>query len=203
MTVYRIYCNVKRILSANIITGDQRRPITYTHADTFVDQVMVLREHLCPCSFFKNEKTCLAPPCDLLFVAFLPSSPFLAASGLTRNLLLWWRDSSTKNHQRQQSSWYTMTKLSPFFFLLSSTYGWLQQRPFLSIYQQRVACISSRLFAEESVDTEENPCWQDIYDEDCSMDNAYAASFVASEWLKKMPCAEGIEVRDSSWKDCS
>ena len=35
---------------------------------------------------------------------------------------------------------------------------------------------------------------QDIYDEDCSMDNAYAASFVASEWLKKMPCGEGIEV---------
>lgn len=42
--------------------------------------------------------------------------------------------------------------------------------------------------------TANNPCWQDIYDEDCSMDNAYAASFVASEWLKKMPCGEGIEV---------
>lgn len=41
--------------------------------------------------------------------------------------------------------------------------------------------------------TANNPCWQDIYDEDCSMDNAYAASFVASEWLKKMPCGEGIE----------
>ena len=41
----------------------------------------------------------------------------------------------------------------------------------------------------------ENPCWQDIYDEDCSMDNAYAASFVASQWIKSMPCADGIAVR--------
>jgi len=44
----------------------------------------------------------------------------------------------------------------------------------------------------------ENPCWQHIYDEDCSMDNAYAANFVAAEWIKSMPCADGIAVRSST-----
>lgn len=29
------------------------------------------------------------------------------------------------------------------------------------------------------------------------MDSTYAASFVASEWLKRMPCADGMEVRKS------
>ena len=29
-----------------------------------------------------------------------------------------------------------------------------------------------------------NPCWQDIYDDDCSMSNIYAANFVASKWIK-------------------
>ena len=41
----------------------------------------------------------------------------------------------------------------------------------------------------------QNPCWQDIYDDDCSMDTVYQASFVASEWLKRLPCAAGLAVR--------
>jgi len=40
-----------------------------------------------------------------------------------------------------------------------------------------------------------NPCWQDIYDDDCSMSNIYAASFVASKWIKSLPCGAGIRVR--------
>ena len=40
-----------------------------------------------------------------------------------------------------------------------------------------------------------NPCWQDLYDDDCSMDMVYQASFVASHWLKGLPCAAGLEVR--------
>ena len=40
----------------------------------------------------------------------------------------------------------------------------------------------------------EHPCWQQIDDEDCAMDRAYAASFIAAEWMKGMPCAEGIAV---------
>lgn len=46
-----------------------------------------------------------------------------------------------------------------------------------------------------SLERGENPCWQDFYDDDCSMDHVYQASFVAGEWLKRMPCAEGLEVR--------
>ena len=85
-----------------------------------------------------------------------------------------------------------MTKLLALFSLLPVAYAWLEHRAFLSAHHR----VSSRtsLFSEREV-REDNPCWQDIYDEDCSMDNAYAASFVASEWLKKMPCGEGIEVR--------
>lgn len=43
----------------------------------------------------------------------------------------------------------------------------------------------------------DNPCWQDLYDDDCSMTSVYAASFVASKWIKGMPCAAGIEVCQS------
>mmetsp|Transcript_28201 Transcript_28201/g.46710 ORF Transcript_28201/g.46710 Transcript_28201/m.46710 type:complete len:132 (+) Transcript_28201:183-578(+) len=39
----------------------------------------------------------------------------------------------------------------------------------------------------------ENPCWQDLYDDDCSMESVYAANFVAAKWIKGMPCAAGIE----------
>jgi len=39
-----------------------------------------------------------------------------------------------------------------------------------------------------------NPCWQDFYDDDCSMSAIYAASFVAKDWIKSMPCASGLEV---------
>ena len=46
----------------------------------------------------------------------------------------------------------------------------------------------------KSTEEESNPCWQDIYDDDCAMSNAFAANFVAGKWIKGMPCAEGIEV---------
>ena len=37
----------------------------------------------------------------------------------------------------------------------------------------------------------ENPCWQDIYDDDCPMSLIYSASFVAMDWIKDLPCAQG------------
>jgi hypothetical protein len=40
----------------------------------------------------------------------------------------------------------------------------------------------------------DNPCWQDLYDDDCSMESVYSASFVAAKWIKSMPCGAGIEV---------
>lgn len=79
--------------------------------------------------------------------------------------------------------------------------GWLERRMLSFSYSscscssyQRATRSAIRLSAKEERAAAENPCWQDIYDEDCSMDHAYAASFVASEWLKRMPCGEGIEV---------
>lgn len=38
-----------------------------------------------------------------------------------------------------------------------------------------------------------NPCWQDMYDEDCAMETIFAAQYVASDWIKKLPCAKGLE----------
>lgn len=92
-----------------------------------------------------------------------------------------------------------MTKLLAVFCLLPlAAHSWLEHRPpFLSTYHRQVS--RTILFSEQGASTEENPCWQDLYDEDCSMDKTYAASFVASEWLKKMPCAQGIAVRENEY----
>ena len=43
----------------------------------------------------------------------------------------------------------------------------------------------------------EDPCWQDLYDDDCSMSSIYSASFVAGKWIKSMPCASSL---DEVWK---
>jgi hypothetical protein len=40
----------------------------------------------------------------------------------------------------------------------------------------------------------DNPCWEDFYDDDCAMTNSAAATFVAGEWIKSLPCAKGLEV---------
>jgi hypothetical protein len=39
-----------------------------------------------------------------------------------------------------------------------------------------------------------NPCWQDMYDEDCAMETIFQAQYVASDWIKNLPCAKGLEV---------
>jgi hypothetical protein len=39
---------------------------------------------------------------------------------------------------------------------------------------------------------QENPCWQDVYDDDDCMGAAASASFVASKWIKSLPCAAGM-----------
>jgi len=50
--------------------------------------------------------------------------------------------------------------------------------------------------SDEMLDDVNNPCWQDIYDDDCGMSTIYSASFIAKDWIKSMPCAAGIEVRE-------
>lgn len=74
---------------------------------------------------------------------------------------------------------------------LSVTHGWTTQRVVVS----ESKCWGTRLGgAVDGTQEQENPCWQDFYDDDCSMTNAYSASFVASKWIKGMPCAAGVEV---------
>uniref|UniRef100_A0A7R9WEU5 Uncharacterized protein n=1 Tax=Pseudictyota dubia TaxID=2749911 RepID=A0A7R9WEU5_9STRA len=76
---------------------------------------------------------------------------------------------------------------------LPTCFGWVVSRDSYS----NSGLISTRTFLQsedESIAVDkENPCWQDIYDDDCSMSTVYSASFVATEWIKSMPCAAGIE----------
>mmetsp|Transcript_2913 Transcript_2913/g.8003 ORF Transcript_2913/g.8003 Transcript_2913/m.8003 type:complete len:125 (-) Transcript_2913:197-571(-) len=44
-----------------------------------------------------------------------------------------------------------------------------------------------------NIDNELNPCWQDIYDADCTMDSIFSARFVPSEWIKQLPCGSGMQ----------
>eukprot|EP00527_Entomoneis_sp_CCMP2396_P000281 CAMPEP_0198141484 /NCGR_PEP_ID=MMETSP1443-20131203/4489_1 /TAXON_ID=186043 /ORGANISM="Entomoneis sp., Strain CCMP2396" /LENGTH=126 /DNA_ID=CAMNT_0043804249 /DNA_START=58 /DNA_END=438 /DNA_ORIENTATION=- len=49
-------------------------------------------------------------------------------------------------------------------------------------------------YASSDQDSEQqNPCWGDLYDDDCAMSNVFAASFVAADWIRSMPCASGLE----------
>ena len=82
--------------------------------------------------------------------------------------------------------------------LLPVTHGWLEKKNVLPSHRRSIVSPGLVLFAGADAKTEtENPCWQDIYDEDCGMDSVYAASFIAKEWIKSMPCAEGVEVGET------
>jgi len=56
--------------------------------------------------------------------------------------------------------------------------------------QSRVA-PSSPVIVYSSSEEELSPCWQDIYDADCTMDS-FSARFVASDWIKELPCVQGL-----------
>jgi len=62
----------------------------------------------------------------------------------------------------------------------------------LTVSSPRATMLSGNKMPGE-MQTGDNPCWQDLYDDDCSMESVYAANFIASEWIKGMPCAAGIE----------
>ena len=47
--------------------------------------------------------------------------------------------------------------------------------------------------SQSNSDGDYSPCWQDIYDADCTMDS-FSARFVPSEWIKELPCGSGMEV---------
>lgn len=89
-----------------------------------------------------------------------------------------------------------MTKIGSFLLLASCAHGWIEHKSFLTSRRQilrPVTFLSADSDSDAATDTE-NPCWQDLYDDDCGMDSVYGASFVAKEWIKKLPCAKGVEV---------
>jgi hypothetical protein len=107
----------------------------------------------------------------------------------------------------------TMMKLASLCLLLSFTHGWMTDRGSLYVTSRRQEVTSflstdgmtpeqnSAAEGAESAATE-NPCWQDLYDDDCMMSNVYAASFVASKWIKSLPCGAGLEVCSKMAHSC-
>merc|ERR1711957_279725 len=55
--------------------------------------------------------------------------------------------------------------------------------------------VAPAVILYSSTSPESSPCWQDIYDADCTMDS-FSARFVASDWIKQLPCAQGLEECD-------
>jgi hypothetical protein len=80
-----------------------------------------------------------------------------------------------------------MKSITLLIIILPSALGWMYQPA-----NVRSTMMTLKIGREQ--ETTDNPCWQDLYDDDCSMSSIAAASFVASKWIKSMPCAAGIEV---------
>jgi hypothetical protein len=85
--------------------------------------------------------------------------------------------------------------------LLTDAHGWIERRPHLSQSRQFTQTTELALSDEmqeipTSAELEtDHPCWGKMLDDDCSMGDIYAANFVASKWIRSMPCGQGIEVR--------
>ncbi|KAG7364513.1 hypothetical protein IV203_037715 [Nitzschia inconspicua] len=87
--------------------------------------------------------------------------------------------------------------ISSVLFLFSAVpvFGWTEATTQSSHLSTR-ARVLRRSFAEIALQesaAEPNPCWQDMYDEDCAMETIFAARYVASDWIKNLPCAKGLE----------
>lgn len=100
-----------------------------------------------------------------------------------------------------------MTTFSLFICLLSFSFptsvnGWICLEPSKVFAMTRSRATSNTPLHLTISDNEipqpksySDPCWGTMLDDDCSMGNIYAANFVASQWIKSMPCGEGIQVR--------
>ena len=85
-----------------------------------------------------------------------------------------------------------MLRSLPVFLLLSVCSAWIPPKREMMI--RKVGTILCSESSESNRETKANPCWQDIYDADCTMDSIFSARFVASEWIKELPCGSGMEV---------
>jgi len=99
----------------------------------------------------------------------------------------------------------TMSKvflLSIALLLVSTSRGWVQQSAqnvaFQRHHTRRAMMADDKKKGGDDAPTTgvetDDPCWQNMLDDDCSMGNIYASNFVAAEWIKSMPCGQGIEV---------
>jgi len=78
-------------------------------------------------------------------------------------------------------------KLTLSLILIPSVAAWVTSRP-ASVTQQRM-----RLY-EGLEDDNYSFTWQDVYEFDAPLSHCNEQMFVASEWVKSMPCGEKIEV---------
>lgn len=89
------------------------------------------------------------------------------------------------------------TKAIYLLLALVPVYGWL---PTSRRYGHQRRTLVTRWVDTKDKTTQDagqdaNPCWEELYDDDCVMENAAAASFIAAKWIKSMPCGEGVQVR--------
>jgi hypothetical protein len=91
----------------------------------------------------------------------------------------------------------TQTITIAFLTVPSVCFAWISNTAPNVHHRSRVLFMSDEQLSDlpgTGLIESDNPCWEDIYDTDCAMENIFAARFKASEWIKSMPCAEGIEV---------
>jgi hypothetical protein len=86
-----------------------------------------------------------------------------------------------------------MLRFLPAVLLLSTCSAWIPQKGGIALQKIRTALYSESPESSAGTSSQSNPCWQDIYDADCTMDSIFSARFVASEWIKELPCGSGME----------
>jgi hypothetical protein len=122
----------------------------------------------------------------LLSYQSIHSPPFSIA---IQHTIKFKQDTTTPNMQRI---------IAFLFVVVPSTFGWMepQQHRLGNIVSQQQQ--QQRPFQLPTLASSPNPCWQDLYDDDCAMEDLFQARYVASEWIKKLPCAAGVEVRNET-----
>ena len=80
------------------------------------------------------------------------------------------------------------------FLLLSKCSAWFTPNRGIALRQVTTVLHSESPEFNTEKDTQSLPCWQDIYEQDCTMETIFSAGFVPSEWIKQLPCGAGMEV---------
>mmetsp|Transcript_18739 Transcript_18739/g.30203 ORF Transcript_18739/g.30203 Transcript_18739/m.30203 type:complete len:137 (-) Transcript_18739:277-687(-) len=94
----------------------------------------------------------------------------------------------------------TMKTMIPLIYysalcLLSSPVvnGWIEPTTTRRFSRHFAGTILHSDASSDGPASESNPCWQDMYDDDCAMETIFSASYTPAEWIKKLPCAKGLE----------